>query len=371
MFGLNSKSQNVLFVTWISIFYMLSLFMISDIRRRRHEAPKPPPYSEAPPDYHTIHETGPLESPRTGRDIQVNTLSEHVSPRYARDSYDRRSFHPLSSDIREHSNTNAAVLFPSRRQNSPRRASPPSYISVAQIESRATHAQTLDSPVPGTSTDLDLPRNLFTSNQALSERRSKQNGGRFRQASPNPSLASGRISELNSLPESSSLQRTISDRTSGRLESRSLIRRTTSINIGISESVSPVPDPEVLHGRELCENSQASQGNLKGKSRIPRPVVPKPLEIQEENMHHSRFSKRTVGQTVSVQVSAQTSAAKYEELFSGDADWPKTPPLISAAAAERSAQRKAVLERLKSRRQMNDENGILKKTTTSSANHIP
>lgn len=332
------------------------LFIISDIRRRRHEAPKPPPYSEAPPDYHTIHETGPLESLRTGRDIQGNTLSDHVSPRYARDSYGRRSFHPPSSDIREHSNINTTGPVSSRRQNSPRDVPPPSYISVAQIESRITHMQTLDSPVPGTSTDLDLPRNFITSNQAPSERRSKQNGGRFRQASPNPSLASGRISELNSLPESSSLHRTISDRTSGRLETRSLIRRTTSINIGISESVSPVPEQEVLQGKELCDNSLTSQGNLKGKSRIPRPVVPKPLEIQEANMHHSRFSKRTVGQTVSAQVSAQTSGDKFEELFSGDADWPKTPPLISAAAAERSAQRKAVLERLKSRRQINDEN---------------
>lgn len=335
--------------------------MFSDLRPRRQSVPKPPPYSEAPPEYHTIHETGPL-APRISHDVAVNaSLERHrdLNERHVRvsalvDSPPMIPVQPQIESLRE-------IRSVRRHSLSAPSTSPPAYVSVIRIDHPlTTRDPTRFSPIPGTSADFTSNFDPQTTQRSESESRRHKEANAIPRDSPHPSL----MSEIISVPNNVRVNRTFSDRTNSRVDSPdfrvgNLIRRTTSINIGMAESASPVTcttqeETNRHHAtsrrRQSNDSDYTPRNSLKGKSRIPRRVPGRQQSITENSDAETKGSISDPVPGTSRQQSDLIGG-----LFSGDTPWPETPPLISSTAAARSSKRKAILERLKSRRMQSEE----------------
>lgn len=350
-----------------TLLHYLTYF--TDPRSRRQEIPKPPPYSKAPPLYHTINQTGAVTA-RNQRTVPVNAVIENVrhvetppndisstSPNYNSSA----ASSPPSYELQRPINTVGETY----RQNQPRNqghafvptASPPAYVSVVRIETPRARARSPVSPVPGTSasfgTELQTCRKTVITTHNLSGINEEP------RASRPSSISSGEISLVEELQRNVVLHRTLSERENSRqtpspFVSTSLIRRTTSINIGIARSTSPVIITDhIVQGRQLRKNSK---GSFKEKWRHPRPLVVQQsvADINNSCGNANINNDRTQGR------SSVLKDRKYQndirDLLSTETSWPETPPLVSATAAARSSQRKVILERLKSRRTSQNEN---------------
>ncbi|XP_060571533.1 uncharacterized protein LOC132729724 [Ruditapes philippinarum] len=296
-------------------------------RRRRVGIPKPPPYSEAPPQYDSLHFNDDSRSnPRSTDPILPGHIRTNVQGA-RRQRSDRRQ------------NPSAEEQSISRFE--PRDA-PPSYISIIQVESRENENRRTYTPEAGTSGLGNNGGSSLSNNYGATPLFVT---GQNRQSSPHPSLASGRISTsmYNGAVENRTFHRTASER-SHQLSSHITVSRHHGMN---NNSVSPVTIREitvhshVIRNNQSTETSKSKGGKTKGTNihtKIPRPIKPNgPTQI-DNNLN--------VGSSVNTGLGPDALDDANDLLRLGE-----SPPPINQSAAARSAKRRTVIQKLQQRKQ--------------------
>ncbi|XP_053405627.1 uncharacterized protein LOC123565800 [Mercenaria mercenaria] len=297
-------------------------------RGRRVDIPKPPPYSEAPPQYDSLHvsddsrsnprSTDPILPGYTTSNTRGGARRQHASRRHNQQAEERRSNRTEPSDA------------------------PPSYISIIQVQSSDNANDRHHSPEPGTSGMGNNTVGRLSNNNATPLSVMDQT----RNDSPHPSLASGRISMFNRQNENRSLHRTVSERSRQWSPHPAAGRRLLGKG---NNSVTPVTIREISVHSHSIQNYSTGNGISTGKgtnikrgnvqTKIPRPVKQK--KTLQKDTNSNAVSNVTAG--------LLPGALEDENDLLGLGD---SPPPMNTSAAARSAQRHTVLQRLQQRRHM-------------------